>query len=81
MKALRNAIDLYAPGLPIVPAMSAGATDSLYFRNLGVPSYGVSGLNMHPRDNFAHGLNERIPLAAFEGALLQWHSLLTDLAR
>jgi acetylornithine deacetylase/succinyl-diaminopimelate desuccinylase-like protein len=81
MTALRKAIDLYAPGLPIVPAMSAGATDSLYFRNLGVPSYGVSGLFMHPRDNFAHGLNERIPVAAFEFALLQWHSLLTDLAR
>ena len=81
MKALRKAIDLYAPGLPIVPSMSAGATDSLYFRNAGVPSYGVSGLNMHPRDNFAHGLNERIPLAAIEVALLQWHSMVTELAR
>ena len=81
MQALRKAIDLHAPGLPIVPAMSAGATDSLYFRNLGVPSYGVGGLFMHPKDNFAHGLNERIPVAAFEGALLQWHSLLIDLAR
>jgi hypothetical protein len=43
MKALRKAIDLRAPGLPIVPSMSAGATDSLYFRNIGVPSYGVGG--------------------------------------
>ena len=81
MTALRKAIDLTDPGLPIVPSMSAGATDSLYFRNLGVPSYGVSGLYMHPKDNFAHGLNERIPVAAFERAILQWHSLLTDLAR
>jgi acetylornithine deacetylase/succinyl-diaminopimelate desuccinylase-like protein len=81
MKALRKAIDLRAPGLPIVPSMSAGATDSLYFRNLGVPSYGVSGIFMHPRDNFAHGLNERVPVATIDGALLQWHSLLTDLAR
>jgi len=81
MAALRKAIDLRAPGLPIVPAMSAGATDGLYFRNLGVPSYGVSGLFMHPKDNYAHGLNERIPVAVFDGALIQWHSLLTDLAR
>ncbi len=81
MKALRKAIDLRAPKLPIVPSMSAGATDSLYFRNLGVPSYGVGGIFMHPKDNFAHGLNERVPLATFDGALLQWHSLLTDLAR
>ena len=81
MKALRKAIDLRAPGLPIVPSMSAGATDSLYFRNLGVPSYGVSGIFMHPKDSFAHGLNERVPLATFDGALLQWHSLLKDLSR
>ena len=81
MKALRKAIDLRAPGLPIVPSMSAGATDSLYFRNLGVPSYGVGGIFMHPSDSYAHGLNERVPLASLDGALLQWRSLLRDLAR
>ena len=81
MKALRRAIDLRAPGLPIVPSMSAGATDSLYFRNLGVPSYGVSGIFMHPKDQFAHGLNERVPIASFDGALIQWRSLLKDLSR
>ncbi|HET8692117.1 MAG TPA: M20/M25/M40 family metallo-hydrolase [Steroidobacteraceae bacterium] len=81
MKALRKAIDLRAPGLPIVPSMSAGATDSLYFRNLGVPSYGVGGLFMSVKDSFAHGLNERIPVASIDGALVQWRSLLRDLSR
>lgn len=79
MAALRRAIDLRAPGLPIVPSMSAGATDSLYFRNLGVPSYGVGGAFMSPRDNYAHGLNERVPVATIDGALVQWRSLLRDL--
>jgi len=81
MKALRKAIDLRAPGLPIVPSMSAGATDSLWFRNLGVPSYGVGGTFMHPKDNFAHGLNERVPVASIDGAIIQWRSLLRDLSR
>ncbi|MEX1993957.1 MAG: M20/M25/M40 family metallo-hydrolase [Steroidobacteraceae bacterium] len=81
MQALRRAIDLRAPGLPIVPSMSAGATDGLYFRNLGVPSYGVGGIFMHPKDSYAHGLNERVPVASLDGALLQWRSLLRDLAR
>jgi acetylornithine deacetylase/succinyl-diaminopimelate desuccinylase-like protein len=81
MKALRKAIDLRAPGLPIVPSMSAGASDSLYFRNAGVPSYGVGGIFMSTRDNYAHGLNERVTLASMDGALLQWRSLLRDLAR
>ncbi|MBX3703739.1 MAG: M20/M25/M40 family metallo-hydrolase [Steroidobacteraceae bacterium] len=79
MAALRRAIDLRAPGLPIVPSMSAGATDSLYFRNLGVPSYGVGGTFMHPGDNYAHGLDERVPVATLDGALAQWRSLLRDL--
>ncbi len=81
MKALRKAIDLRAPGLPIVPGMSAGATDSLYFRNIGVPSYGISGIFMHPKDNFSHGLNERIPVATIDGSVLQWRSMIRDLSR
>jgi acetylornithine deacetylase/succinyl-diaminopimelate desuccinylase-like protein len=81
MKALRKAIDLRAPGLPIVPSMSAGATDSLYFRNAGVPSYGVGGLFINPKDSYAHGLNERIPLASIDGAVMHWRSLLRDLSR
>lgn len=80
MAALRRAIDLRTRGLPIVPSMSAGATDSLYFRNLGVPSYGVGGAFMSAKDNYAHGLNERVPLATIDGALVQWRSLLRDLA-
>ena len=81
MKALRKAIDLRAPGLPIVPSMSAGATDSLHFRNAGVPSYGVSGTFMSPKDSFAHGLNERVPVATIDGAVIQWRSLIRDLSR
>jgi acetylornithine deacetylase/succinyl-diaminopimelate desuccinylase-like protein len=81
MKALRKAIDLRAPGLPIVPSMSAGATDSLFFRNIGVPSYGVGGLFMHTKDSFSHGLNERIPVASIDGAVIQWRSLVRDLSR
>jgi acetylornithine deacetylase/succinyl-diaminopimelate desuccinylase-like protein len=81
MKALRKAIDLRAPGLPIVPSMSAGATDSLHFRNAGVPSYGVGGTFMSSKDSFAHGLNERVPVATIDGALVQWRSLVRDLSR
>jgi len=81
MAAIRKAIDARQPGLPIVPSMSAGATDSLHFRAVGVPSYGVAGLFMKPSDAYAHGLNERIPLAAIDGALVQWHILLKELAK
>jgi acetylornithine deacetylase/succinyl-diaminopimelate desuccinylase-like protein len=61
--------------------MSAGATDSMHFRALGIPSYGVSGLFIKPTDDFTHGLNERVPIAAIDVALIHWDSLLKDLAR
>jgi acetylornithine deacetylase/succinyl-diaminopimelate desuccinylase-like protein len=51
------------PGVPVIPTMSTGATDGLYFRNAGIPVYGVSGL-FYP-ETFAHGMNERIPVKAF----------------
>jgi acetylornithine deacetylase/succinyl-diaminopimelate desuccinylase-like protein len=79
--ALRKAVDQRFPGLAIIPQMSAGATDSLYFRAKGVPSYGVSGLFMKPSDDFTHGLNERAPVSAVAGALDHWHTLLTEIAQ
>lgn len=51
------------PGVPVIPTMSTGATDGLYFRNAGIPVYGVSGL-FYP-ETFSHGMNERIPVRAF----------------
>jgi acetylornithine deacetylase/succinyl-diaminopimelate desuccinylase-like protein len=55
------------PGVPVIPTMSTGATDGLYFRNAGIPVYGVSGL-FYP-ETFAHGMNERIPVKAFYDGL------------
>jgi acetylornithine deacetylase/succinyl-diaminopimelate desuccinylase-like protein len=48
------------PGVPVIPAMSTGATDSRFLRNIGMPMYGVSGMFVEPSDARAHGLNERI---------------------
>lgn len=78
--AVRKALDRRYPGLPIIPYMSAGASDSLYFRARGVDSYGASGLFMRAEDEFAHGLNERVPVASIDGALDHWHVMLTTLA-
>src|SRR5476649_1508028 len=34
----------YWPGIPVVPAMSAGATDGAFLTPAGIPTYGVSGI-------------------------------------
>ena len=40
----------------------------------------VSSLFMKQSDEFAHGLNERVPVAAFYAGLDHWYVLLTTLA-
>ena len=44
------------PGVPVIPTMSSGATDSRFLRNIGMPAYGVSD----PVNNGVHGLNEQV---------------------
>jgi acetylornithine deacetylase/succinyl-diaminopimelate desuccinylase-like protein len=80
-QAVRKAVDANFKGLPIVPAMSSGATDSLYFRAAGIPSYGVSGAYVRPEDDYSHGLNERVPVSTVARGLKHWHVLLTELAK
>jgi acetylornithine deacetylase/succinyl-diaminopimelate desuccinylase-like protein len=48
------------PGVPVIPTMSSGATDSRFLRNAGIPSYGVSGLFADPANSGVHGLNEQV---------------------
>jgi acetylornithine deacetylase/succinyl-diaminopimelate desuccinylase-like protein len=48
------------PGVPVLPIMGTGATDSLYLRQAGIRAYGVSGLFSDVDDNRAHGRDERM---------------------
>jgi acetylornithine deacetylase/succinyl-diaminopimelate desuccinylase-like protein len=67
--AIDKAIAASRPGVAVFPGMSSGASDSMWFRYHGVPSYGVSGVFIKPSENFAHGLNERTPLASIAPAV------------
>jgi acetylornithine deacetylase/succinyl-diaminopimelate desuccinylase-like protein len=61
------------PGVAVLPVMSTGATDGLYFRQAGVPIYGVSGLFGDMDDERAHGRDERIGIKEFyEGQEFLW---------
>jgi carboxypeptidase PM20D1 len=74
--AVQAAVSARAPGLNATPGMDAGATDSVFWRALGIPSYGVSSLFMRSEDVFAHGLNERVPASAIAPALQHWDIIL-----
>jgi carboxypeptidase PM20D1 len=81
MAAVRKAVQSRYPKLPIVPVMGVGSTDGTHFRAAGVPTYGVAGGFMKKSDDFAHGLDERMPVDAMDGAVAHWESLVRDLAR
>ncbi|MCB5424037.1 M20/M25/M40 family metallo-hydrolase [Altererythrobacter sp. CC-YST694] len=81
MDAVSKAVHERVPGLTIVPQMSAGASDSMYFRALGIPSYGVSAIFMRADDEFSHGLNERLPLDTIDPGVKQWETLLRTLLK
>lgn len=48
------------PGVPMVPIMSTGATDGIFFEAIGIPVYGVPGTFVEADGSGTHGLNERI---------------------
>jgi carboxypeptidase PM20D1 len=79
--AITRAVHLGYPGVPVFPTMSAGASDSMWFRNEHIPSYGVSPLFIKDSDRFAHGLNERIPVGDVRPSMAYLLSLFTDLSK
>jgi acetylornithine deacetylase/succinyl-diaminopimelate desuccinylase-like protein len=80
LAAVTRAVHATHPGVPIVPDMAAYATDGTIFRGAGIPTYGVSSLFLKDSESFAHGLDERIPVASFYAGLDHWYVLLRTLA-
>ena len=80
MAAVSSAIHSRYPDVQIVPYMESGGTDGMHFRRAGIPTWAVSGVFMDPDEMYAHGLNERVPIEAFYGALDHWSVILRELA-
>jgi acetylornithine deacetylase/succinyl-diaminopimelate desuccinylase-like protein len=81
VSAYTAAVRARHPGAAIVPDMSTGATDGLYFRARGVPVYGVEGSwAVIPADERAHGRDERLPVRAFYNDVDHWTDLIRRVA-
>jgi len=62
-RAIEAVTEKYYPGTPVIPSVAAGFTDSHFFRDLGIVSYGYSPVLLHPREiGGVHGNNERISI-------------------
>ena len=64
-RAIGRLTDTMWPGVPSVPIMVMGATDGLYLRAIGIPTYGVQGFFMDRDDIRFHGRDERMGVQAF----------------
>jgi acetylornithine deacetylase/succinyl-diaminopimelate desuccinylase-like protein len=52
------------PGTPVIPVLTAGATDGAFLTPVGIPTYGVTGMFGDPDGGGVHGLNERIRVSS-----------------
>jgi len=69
VKPIEQVTSEFWPGVPVMPLMATGASDGLYLRNAGIPTYGVSGIFGEMGEGRAHGKDERIGVKQFyEGA-------------
>jgi len=63
---LKNVMAEMYPGLPILPQMETGASDSIYTMAAGIPSYGINGVAIDTNDVRAHARDERVNILSFD---------------
>lgn len=80
LAAITQAVHSRYPDVPVMPYMESGGTDGMHFRRAGIPTWAASGLFLNPKDMFAHGLNERVPVQGFYDAIGHWTMIIKTLA-
>ena len=80
LSAIEVAKEKLWPGLPVVPEMETGATDGLYFREAGIPTYGITGTADDLDDVRAHGKDERMAVSDFYDGLEFEYQLIKAMA-
>jgi acetylornithine deacetylase/succinyl-diaminopimelate desuccinylase-like protein len=69
------------PGIPVIPVMSAGASDSIYTMQAGIPSYGIGGVGIDFDDDRAHGKDERVRVESYFQSVEFYYLFLKGLTR
>jgi acetylornithine deacetylase/succinyl-diaminopimelate desuccinylase-like protein len=79
--AIRDIVHEMWPGIPVIPFMSRGATDSRYLRARGMAAYGINSIAIAEADaRRAHGIDERIPAASLRPAVEFLYRLVLEIA-
>jgi acetylornithine deacetylase/succinyl-diaminopimelate desuccinylase-like protein len=80
MSAVQKIVSKMWPGVPVIPDMSQGASDSNFLRLGGIPSYVFSGVFLDSDDVRAHGRDERIRASSFDEGVDFMYQLIRELA-
>ena len=79
MKPLREVSAEFWPGIPVLPNMAIGASDSRYAYAAGMPSFGLGGVALDNNDIRAHGKDERLPVQSFNTGVQFYYRFLKAL--
>jgi acetylornithine deacetylase/succinyl-diaminopimelate desuccinylase-like protein len=66
-------------GVPVIPDMETGASDSIYAIAAGLPSYGVNGIAIDQDDIRAHGRDERVRVSSYYDGVAFYYRYLKAL--
>lgn len=80
MASIVNVVHSMWPGVPVLPVMAAGASDSIFTRASGIPSYGVGGGWFDLNDIRAHGRDERDEMTNFYSTVEFTYRLMKELS-
>jgi acetylornithine deacetylase/succinyl-diaminopimelate desuccinylase-like protein len=69
------------PGIPVLPAMSTGASDGVYTNAAGMPTYAVSGVAYDRDDIRAHGKDERERAESFYRGVDFYYQFLKEVTK
>jgi acetylornithine deacetylase/succinyl-diaminopimelate desuccinylase-like protein len=80
MHAVESLTHAMFPGVVVVPVMSTGATDGLFLRNAGIPTFGIDPTFGDVDDVRSHGKDERVGVKQYFEALEFQYRLIKMLA-
>ncbi len=66
------------PEVIVIPYIAPYATDGIFLRSAGIPTYGLYGVYIRAEDEYKHGSNEKLPIKGFFDSLEFWHGLVKD---
>ena len=79
MDSLHGVVAKLWPGVPVIPIMETGASDSIYTMIAGIPSYGICGVAIDRNDVRMHGKDERVLVDSYYKGVEFYYEFLEKL--